>query len=66
MRGGIGIITKEELFEIFSDAVSDGERAFGDRLKAGEFLMKYCFGGSEAKKDDGVVIIDDIRARLEK
>lgn len=64
-KGGIGIITKEDLFEIFSDAAEDNEKSFGDRLKAGEFLMKYCFCGNGTKKDDRVVIIDDIRTRLE-
>ena len=65
LTGGDTIITKEELFEIFSGVAENDERTFGDRLKSAEFLMKYCFcGGGDEKKDGGVVIIDDIGAKL--
>ena len=55
------MLSKEDLFEIFSDIVDDDEKSVSDRIRAGEFLMKYHYANESEEKEGRIVIIDDIK-----
>ena len=55
------MLSKEDLFEIFSDIADDDEKSVSDRIRAVEFLMKYHYANESEEKEGRIVIIDDIK-----